>query len=74
MPPAMLDEIVQKLTPRLTNKYTNFRKSLEPGLQVAITIRHMALGTTYKNMQYDWRVPHNCISVIVTKLGVKDPH
>ena len=42
MPPAMFDELVQRLTPRLTKQDTNYRASLEPGLKVAITLRHLA--------------------------------
>ncbi|XP_047490323.1 protein ALP1-like [Penaeus chinensis] len=61
MPPAMFDEVVQRLTPRLTKQDTNYRASLEPGLKVAITLRHLASGNTYRNMQYAWRVPHNTI-------------
>ena len=68
MPPAMFDELVQRLTPRLSKQDTNWRGSLEPGLKVAITLRHMASGNTYRNMQYGWRVPHNTISVLVREV------
>ncbi|XP_071503284.1 putative nuclease HARBI1 [Diadema antillarum] len=68
MPPAMFDEVVQRLTPRLTEQDTNYRASLEPGLKVAITLRHLASGNTYRNMQYAWRVPHNTISVVVRRV------
>lgn len=46
MPPAMFDEVVQRLTPRLTKQDTNYRVSLEPGLKVVITLRHLASGNT----------------------------
>ena len=65
IPPAMFDEIVARLRPRLTKPSTNFRPSLDPGLKVALTLRHLASGTTYRNMQYAWRVPHNSISKVV---------
>ena len=68
MPPAMFDELVQRLTPRLTKQDTNYRASLEPGLKVAITLRHLASGNTYRNMQYAWRVPHNTICVVVREV------
>ena len=68
MPPAMFDEVVQRLTPRLTKQDTNYRAGLEPGLKVAITLRHLASGNTYKNTQYVWRVPHNTISVVVREV------
>ena len=68
MPPAMFDEVVQRLTPRLAKQNTNYRASLEPGLKVAITLRHLAPGYTYRNMQYAWRVPHNTISLVVREV------
>ena len=68
MPPAMFDEVVQRLTPRLAKQNTNYRASLEPGLKVAITLRHLAPGYTYSNMQYAWRVPHNTISLVVREV------
>jgi hypothetical protein len=68
MSPDMFDEVVQRLTPRLTKADTNYRASLEPGLKVAITLRHLASGNTYRNMQYAWRVPHNTISVVVREV------
>ena len=68
MSPAMFDELVQRLTPWITKQNTNFRHSLEPGLKVAITLRHLASGTKYHDMQYGWRVPHNTISIIVREV------
>uniref|UniRef100_A0A8B9HI78 DDE Tnp4 domain-containing protein n=1 Tax=Astyanax mexicanus TaxID=7994 RepID=A0A8B9HI78_ASTMX len=44
MPPAMFDEIVGRLTPRLTRRTTNWREPLSPGLKVALTLRHLASG------------------------------
>ncbi|XP_072165158.1 putative nuclease HARBI1 [Diadema setosum] len=68
MPPAMFDELVERLRPRLTKPSTNFRPNLDPGLKVALTLRHLASGTTYRNMQYAWRVPHNSISKVVREV------
>uniref|UniRef100_A0A3B1JEE5 DDE Tnp4 domain-containing protein n=1 Tax=Astyanax mexicanus TaxID=7994 RepID=A0A3B1JEE5_ASTMX len=64
MPPAMFDEIVGRLTPRLTRRTTNWREPLSPGLKVALTLRHLASGAKYQDMQYTWRVPHNTISKV----------
>ena len=68
MPPAMFDELVERLRPRLTKPSINFRPNLDAGLKVALTLRHLASGTTYRNMQYAWRVPHNSISNIVREV------
>ena len=45
----MFDEVVQGLTPRLTNQDTNYQVSLELGLKVAITLRHLASGCLQKH-------------------------
>ncbi|XP_034027403.1 putative nuclease HARBI1 [Thalassophryne amazonica] len=68
MPPDMFDELVNRLTPRLTRPSTNCRPNLEPGLKVALTLRHLASGTTYMDMQYAWRVPHNTLSKVVREV------
>ena len=51
MPPAMFDEIVQRLTPRITKETTNWRAPLDPGLKVALTLSHLASGPKYHDMQ-----------------------
>ncbi|KAK6188557.1 hypothetical protein SNE40_004712 [Patella caerulea] len=68
MPPVMYDELVERLTPTLTKETTNWRAPLDPGLKVAITLRHLASGSKYREMQYGWRVPHNTISLIVREV------
>jgi hypothetical protein len=68
MPPAMFDEVRDRLTPHLTKQTTNFRAPLEPGLKVALTLRHLASGAKYRDMQYAWRVPHNTISLVVREV------
>ena len=68
MPPEMFDEILQRVEPRISKQNTFFRDSLDPGLKLAITLRHLASGSKYSNMQYGWRIPHNTISVIVREV------
>ena len=68
MPPAMFDELVERLSPRITKQTTNWRTPLEPGLKVAVTLRHLASGAKYSDMQYGWRLPHNTISLVVREV------
>ena len=70
MPPEMFDEILQRVGPRITKQYTFFRAPLEPGLKLAITLRHLASGSKYSNMRFGWRVPHNTISIIVREVNI----
>ena len=68
MPPGMFDELLNRLTPRLLRPSTFCRENLAPGLKLAITLRHLASGTKYRDMQYGWRVPHNTISKVVKEV------
>lgn len=63
--PALFQEIVDRLTPRLKKKDTWYRKALPVGLKVAITVRHLATGDSYHSLMYSFRVPHNTISNLV---------
>jgi hypothetical protein len=55
MPPQMFDEIVMRIGPTL-EKSNIQRQSLDPGLKIAITLRHLASGDKYPTLQYDFRV------------------
>ena len=65
MQPAMFDEILNRVGPRIQKKDTNLRKCLDPGLKLAITIRHLASGDKYPTLQYDFRVARTTIRSII---------
>ena len=58
-------EIVEKVRPYIQKEVTSLRQPLEVGLRVAITLRFMATGDSYKSLGYGFRVAHNTISLIV---------
>ena len=68
MPPAMFDELLERVGPRITKQYTFYRDPIEPGLKLALTLRHLASGNTYSSMKFGWRVPHNTQSLIVREV------
>ncbi|VDH90220.1 Hypothetical predicted protein, partial [Mytilus galloprovincialis] len=68
MPTEMFDEILQRVGPRIAKQNTFYRNPLEPGLNLAITLRHLASGAKYPSMQYGLRVPHNTISVFIPEV------
>jgi hypothetical protein len=63
--PEMFDVLVRRVSPRIEKNNTFMRKALEPGLKIAITMRYLATGDSYKSLQYGFRVAHNTISIIV---------
>ena len=71
MPLEMFDEILLRVRPRITKQHTLFRAPIEPGMKLAITLRHLASGAKYMVMRYGWRVPHNTISKIVREENMK---
>ena len=56
------------LTPRLTKADTNFRKALEPGLKLAMTLHFMATGNSFHALAYAFQVPHNTISMFLSEV------
>jgi len=65
MPPEMFDYILERIEGRITKQRTWYRQPLEPGLKLAITLRHLASGDKYPSLKFGFRVPHNTISIAV---------
>ena len=62
MDPQMFDELVERLSPRITRQDTNWRKALEPGLKVAVTLRYLAAGDRYPSLSFCFRVSRHTIA------------
>ena len=62
---GLFDEIVVRVTPLIEKKTTWWREPLSVGLRVAITLRFLATGSSYRTLGYSFRVPHNTISLII---------
>ncbi|XP_062610911.1 uncharacterized protein LOC134272736 [Saccostrea cucullata] len=67
MPPVIFYELLQRITPRI-QKSERYRRPLEPGLKLAITIRYIVTGNNYKNLQYSFRVAHDTISLFIPEV------
>jgi len=64
----MFNQMVEDMTHRLQKKTTNCRKPLSPGLKLAITLRYLATGDSYKSLAYGFRVAPNTIVSIVPEV------
>ena len=69
MPPEMYDFLLERLRPRITKQTTWYRQPLEPGLKLAITLRHFASGDKYPSLKFGFRVPANTISILVREVS-----
>ncbi len=65
---AMFQEMVERLTPIISKQDTNYRKTLDPGLKVAITLHYMATGDRSKRLQYVFRVAYNTIYLLIAEV------
>jgi len=50
------------------SRSTKRRPSLEPGIKIAITIRFLATGNSYRSLAFDFRVSHNTISLFIPEV------
>jgi hypothetical protein len=64
----MFDELLQRFAPRLQKSDTNWRKALDPGLKLAVTLRHLAAGDSYLSLFYDFRVARTTISLFIPEV------
>ena len=63
--PLMFQELLTRIAPRIVKKGTWFRKALDPGLKLALGLKHFATGDSYKSLMYGFRVPHTTIRMFV---------
>ena len=64
----MFNELLDHLTQSITKHDTNYRKAIELGLRLALTLRHLATGESYHCLCFGFRVPHNNYSIIVRQV------
>ena len=69
VPTEMFDEILARVSQRITKQRNNYRRPIEPGMKLSIALRHLVSGSKYRDMRFGWRVPHNTISLLVLKIS-----
>lgn len=60
-------EILGRIEGRIT-KSSEARPPLMPGLKLAVTLRFLATGISYRDLAFDFRVGHNTISLFVPQV------
>ena len=68
MEPAMFRELLDRIEPRITKQTTNMRTPLEPCVKLAITLRYLATGSSYKTLAFAFRVASNTISLFIPEV------
>ena len=68
VPIELFDEILQRIAHKIEKEDTTFRKALDSGLKLAVTLRHLASGDLYSTLSYDFRVSRSMISKFVPEV------
>ena len=68
MEPAFFYLIEERISSRLRKSTPNFKKPLEVGLKLAVTLRHLSTGEIYTSLQYQWRVGRKTICKFVPQV------
>lgn len=65
MSPESFDFLLEKVRPLITKKDTRMRKAISAETRLAITLRYLASGDSYRSLMLLFRVGSNTISGIV---------
>ncbi len=68
MEPAMFREMERRLYDALVRDDTIMRNSISPGERLAVTIRYLATGETFRSLSFSFRIAHNTISGIIPQV------
>jgi len=63
--PLIFDELIERIVPFIEKQNTRFR---EPGMKLAITLRHLETGDSHATLQYAFRVARCTICLLVKEV------
>jgi len=68
MSPEVFEEILNTIRHRIETQDTMWRKAIPAGMKLAVTLRYMASGDSYKSLAYTFRVPQNTMSLFIPQV------
>ncbi|CAK1587681.1 unnamed protein product [Parnassius mnemosyne] len=57
--------ILQKLSPLIQKNDTSFRKAIPAKVRLALTLRYLATGDSFRSLHYLFKMSHQIISKII---------
>ncbi|XP_062577037.1 putative nuclease HARBI1 [Saccostrea cucullata] len=65
MPLEMFDELLTRVGPRIEKMDTYYRRAIEAGVKLTVTLRQLATGIDYPSLSYDFRVSRHTIATFI---------
>eukprot|EP00745_Piridium_sociabile_P015087 TRINITY_DN22260_c0_g2_i4.p1 TRINITY_DN22260_c0_g2~~TRINITY_DN22260_c0_g2_i4.p1 ORF type:complete len:460 (-),score=109.82 TRINITY_DN22260_c0_g2_i4:119-1498(-) len=65
MSPEVFMEVLDRIRPVISKNDTNMRSAIEPGLKLAVTLRYLATGDSFRSLAYAFRVGVSTISTFL---------
>nr|CAI5839354.1 unnamed protein product [Callosobruchus analis] len=62
------ENLLELVTPHIQRQDTNYHDSISPRMRLAITLRFLATGDSYKSLMYLFQVSYSTISLIVPEV------
>lgn len=62
------DDLLALVTPHIQKQNTNMRESISPGERLMLTLRYLATGNNFHDLQYIFRIPQSTISQIIPEV------
>ncbi|KAK0142027.1 Protein ALP1-like [Merluccius polli] len=63
------DELLLKVAPLITKTDTSFRSAISPGERLAICLRYLATGDSFRTIAFSYRVGHSTVAGIVSEVS-----
>lgn len=68
MTPTDFEYLLNKVAPLITKKDTQLREAIPAKMRLAITLRYLASGDTFRSLHYLFKVSSSAISLIVREV------
>lgn len=65
MPPVLYEELLSLITPLIKKEDTHMRQSISPHERLTVTLRYIATGRSYTDLQYSSIISKQALSVII---------
>ena len=68
LPQELFNEVLERITPRIERQDTWWREAIQPAARLAVTLRFLATGDSYRSLMYSFLISDSTISLIIPEV------